>query len=76
MKNFERPKVSSENNGYFFWTNNGCKLFVYHLQPSENYHSTIFVISGITGINHHAEKDVIEQLADNAINNWIDEQNR
>ena len=62
MKNFERPDVSSVNDGYFFLTNNGCKLYVYDYQPIENYHSTIFVISGITGINHHAEKDVIEEL--------------
>ena len=40
-------------------------MFVYDLQPIENYHSTIFVISGITGINHHSEKDVIEQLSNN-----------
>ncbi len=63
MKNLERPDVSSVNDGYFFLTNNGCKLYVYDHQPIENYLSTIFVISGITGINHHAEKDVIEQLS-------------
>ena len=63
MKNSERPKVSYETDGYFFRTNNGCKLYVYDYQPIENYHSTIFVISGITGINHHAEKDVIEELS-------------
>jgi len=65
MKNLERPKVSSENEGYFFMTKNGCQLFIYDYQPIENYNTTIFIISGITGINHNIEKDIIEQLSNN-----------
>jgi alpha-beta hydrolase superfamily lysophospholipase len=61
----ERPKVPSENEGRFFTTKNGCKLFVYDYLPSANYNKIIFVISGITGINHHAEMDIIEQLSNN-----------
>lgn len=62
LKNPERPNVSSVNKGCFFTTENGCKLFIYNYLPAENYHTTIFIISGITGINHLAEMDIIEQL--------------
>jgi alpha-beta hydrolase superfamily lysophospholipase len=62
MKNLERPKVSSADKGHFFTTKNGCQLYMYVYQPIGNYQVTIFIISGITGINHNAEKDMIEQL--------------
>jgi alpha-beta hydrolase superfamily lysophospholipase len=65
IKNLERPKVSSVNEGYFFTTKTGCQLFIYDYQPIENYNVTIFIISGITGINHNAEKGIIEQLSNN-----------
>ena len=65
MKNSERPIASSDNEGCFFVTKNGCKLFIYDYQPIENYNATLFLISGITGINHIAEKDIIEQLGNN-----------
>jgi alpha-beta hydrolase superfamily lysophospholipase len=65
MKNSERPKVSSEDKGYFFMTKNGCQLFIYDFQPIENYSKTLFIISGVTGINHNIEKDIIEQLSNN-----------
>jgi len=48
---------------HFIKTSNGGNLYVYDLKPSENYCSTIFLVSGITGINHHAEKEIIEQLS-------------
>ena len=65
MKHSEIPEVSFADDGRFFTTKNGCKLFIFDYQPIENYYTTIFFISGITGINHHNEKDVIEQLSDN-----------
>jgi alpha-beta hydrolase superfamily lysophospholipase len=65
MKNLERPKVSSPDGGYFFQTKNGCQLFIYDYQPSINYNATLFIISGITGINHHSERDIIELLSNN-----------
>ncbi|MEI6091843.1 MAG: alpha/beta fold hydrolase [bacterium] len=63
MKNLDKPKAPYDNEGYFFTTKTGCKLFVYDFQPIENYNKTIFIIAGITGINHNAEKDIIEQLS-------------
>lgn len=62
MKNNERPTVANNSAGYYFTTKNGCNLFVYDYQPVNKYNCTIFIISGITGINHHAEKDLIEIL--------------
>jgi len=65
MKDFDSSISPAGNEGYFFRTSNGCKLFIYDYKPLENYHLTIFLISGITGINHNVEKDIIEQLSNN-----------
>lgn len=62
MKNVERPGVSPLNEGYFFKVKEGLQLFVYEYLSVENYNSTIFIISGITGINHHRERDLLELL--------------
>lgn len=62
MKDPEGPGIPFENEGYFFTSGDGCKLFVYDYQPVENYKSTIYIISGITGINHRAEKEIIRLL--------------
>lgn len=63
MKNFDKPEISDKNEGSFFKTKKGYQLFIYDFRPIENYKSTIFIISGITGINHNSEKDIIEQLS-------------
>ncbi|HRZ78638.1 MAG TPA: alpha/beta fold hydrolase [bacterium] len=47
----------------FIKTSNGGNLYVYDFKPSDDYCSTVFLLSGITGINHHAEKEIIEQLS-------------
>lgn len=63
MKNIQRPIPVSDNEGYFHKTNDGTKIFIYNFKPNEDYNSTIFIISGITGINHNTEFDIIEQLS-------------
>lgn len=63
MNNLAKPKVTTADEGNFFRPKSGCQLFIYDYQPIENYNSTIFIISGITGINHNSEKDIIEQLS-------------
>ncbi|NTW32553.1 MAG: alpha/beta hydrolase [Bacteroidetes bacterium] len=65
MKNFTKPELIDKNEGYFFKVKDGLRLFIYDYRPKENYNSTIFIISGITGINHNNEKDIIELLSDN-----------
>lgn len=63
MKNPIRPILIDNDEGYFFEVKDKHKLFIYDYQPNESYNSTIFIISGITGIDHNAEKDIIEQLS-------------
>lgn len=65
MKNPVTPSVPSGYEGSFYTTKNGCRLFLYDYKPHEKYISTIFIISGITGINHLKEKDLIDLLSYN-----------
>ncbi len=63
MKNFDKPELFDKNEGSFFKVRDGFQIFIYDYRPIENYNSTIFIISGITGINHNSEKDIIELLS-------------
>lgn len=65
MKNYEQPAVPAAEEGRFFRTTSGCRLYIYEYQPTEQYSKSIFLISGITGINHHAEQAIITQLSNN-----------
>jgi alpha-beta hydrolase superfamily lysophospholipase len=65
MKNPERPIPKDNEKGFFITVKDGTKIFVYEYVPKNEYTSTIFIISGITGINHKSEKDVIERLSNN-----------
>jgi alpha-beta hydrolase superfamily lysophospholipase len=58
-------KVAEKNSNLFFKTSDGIKLFIYDFIPVENYNAAVFIISGITGINPHTEKDIIELLSNN-----------
>jgi alpha-beta hydrolase superfamily lysophospholipase len=64
MKNSDKPVVLNEKGGYFFELKNKLRLFIYDYQPTEKYYFTLFIVSGITGINHNNEVDIIEQLSD------------
>ncbi|MFN8256485.1 MAG: alpha/beta fold hydrolase [Bacteroidales bacterium] len=63
MKNPSRPEIADKEPGIFITVRDGLKIFVYEYVPVTDYSCTVFIISGITGINHHAEKEVIELLA-------------
>ncbi len=63
MKNPARPQIPEHSEGYFFRAADGCNLFVYEYMPHQAYEATVFILSGITGINHHREKDLIAQLS-------------
>src|SRR3970040_2255568 len=65
MKNIDKPVLVDRSEGYFLKVKDGIQLFIYDYRPIENYNSTIFIISGITGINHNSEKDIIELLSNN-----------
>jgi alpha-beta hydrolase superfamily lysophospholipase len=64
MKNFDRPVPRADEEGTYITVRDGTKLFVHHHLPNEESSSTIYILSGITGINHNAEKEVIDALAD------------
>ena len=64
-ENPEKPKIVDKNEGHFFKVRDGLQLFIYDYKPNENYKSTIFIISGITGINHNNEKNIIDLIANN-----------
>lgn len=64
MKNFDRPLPVNESEGIFHATSDGTKIFVHTRLPEGNVSATIYVLSGITGINHNSEKDIIESLGD------------
>jgi alpha-beta hydrolase superfamily lysophospholipase len=65
MKNSTMQEIVNKRKGIFFRVKDGHQLFMYDSQPAGHYDATIFIISGITGINHHKEKDIIELLANN-----------
>ncbi|MCK9423227.1 MAG: lysophospholipase [Bacteroidales bacterium] len=65
MKNSDKPQIIDKNEGLFFKVRDGYQLFIYNYRPVENYSSTIFIILGITGINHNSEKDIIDLLSYN-----------
>ncbi len=62
MKNFDRPLPINECEGIFHIAGDGTKIFVYTRLPENEILASIYVLSGITGINHHREKDLIESL--------------
>jgi alpha-beta hydrolase superfamily lysophospholipase len=63
MKN--TPVMKDKNEGIFFTVKDGHRLFIYDYYPIHHYRSTIFIIAGITGINHNREKDIIDLLSNN-----------
>jgi alpha-beta hydrolase superfamily lysophospholipase len=65
MKNFDRPVSEYNAKGSFITVGDGTKIFVYEYVPISDFKNTIYIISGITGINHHSEKDIIELLSNN-----------
>jgi alpha-beta hydrolase superfamily lysophospholipase len=64
-KNQGKMKVAEKNSTCFFKTKDSLKLFIYDFIPDDAYTATIFMIAGITGINHHSEKESIELLSNN-----------
>jgi alpha-beta hydrolase superfamily lysophospholipase len=65
VKNLAKPVIDIKSEGTFYKVRDGSKLFVYDYRPVKNYNAVIFIVSGITGINHKKEKDIIELLSNN-----------
>jgi acylglycerol lipase len=65
MKNTDRPIPTDNESGSFITVKDGLKIFVYTYYPITEFKITIYIISGITGINHNSEKEIIELLSNN-----------
>ena len=63
MKNPDRPITAENEESNFITVQDGLKIFVYEYVPVSDFKNTIYIISGITGINHKSEKDIIELLS-------------
>ena len=53
----EKPVVATDDTGYFIKTKEGGHLYVFDYKPGNDYSVTVFIISGITGINHNNENE-------------------
>jgi alpha-beta hydrolase superfamily lysophospholipase len=65
MKNPDRTIPADNEPGTFITMRDGIKIFVYEFVPVSDFKNTIYIISGITGINHKSEKDIIQLLSNN-----------
>ncbi|TAL63738.1 MAG: alpha/beta fold hydrolase [Bacteroidetes bacterium] len=65
MKNSDRPIPKDNEKGAFITVRDGIKIFVYEYVPGSDFKNTIYIVSGITGINHNSEKEIIEILSNN-----------
>jgi alpha-beta hydrolase superfamily lysophospholipase len=65
MKNLDRPIPDKNETGSFVIVRDRIKIFVYEYVPASDFKNTIYIISGITGINHKSEKNLIELLSYN-----------
>jgi len=63
MKNPDRQSPASEAEGYFLTVRDGVKIFVSEHLPADGSKNTIYIFSGITGVNHNNEKDLIGLLS-------------
>jgi pimeloyl-ACP methyl ester carboxylesterase len=65
MKNPDRPIPAENEESNFITVQDGLKIFVYEYVPVSDVKNTIYIITGITGINHKSEKVIIELLSNN-----------
>jgi len=65
VKNPGRPIPEEYEEGSFITVRDGIKIFVYEFVPGIEFKNTIYIVSGITGINHRSEKKIIEGLSNN-----------
>jgi alpha-beta hydrolase superfamily lysophospholipase len=65
MNNPVRLFPPETEEGSFIKVKDGTYIFKYEYLPECDYKSTIYIISGITGINHKSERDLIGRLGNN-----------
>jgi pimeloyl-ACP methyl ester carboxylesterase len=62
MENNARSEPVSGEGGYFIKVRDGKKIYVWENNPVGDPLKTVYLISGITGINHRSEDDIIDIL--------------
>lgn len=65
VENSVRPTPVNEKGAFFFTAGDGSEIFIREYIPAVNPAKTIYIISGITGINHKGEKEIIDILSNN-----------
>ena len=65
MENPDRPILKDSEEGSFITVRDGTNIFFFEFVSISGFKNTIYIISGITGINHKSEKDIIEKLSNN-----------
>jgi alpha-beta hydrolase superfamily lysophospholipase len=55
--------VPEDEDGAYFRTTDGTRLYVYQTALPEQSDVSIYVISGITGINHKRDRDLVDALS-------------
>jgi len=65
MKNLKRPDVPKDDNGVFISVKDKTTIYKYVFNPTIKPRKTIYLLSGITGINHHNERNIIKLLSGN-----------
>ena len=63
MKNPEIQNPEESYEGNFYIVKDGTKIFVYEYVPKDDFTNTIYIVSGITGINHFSENELIQILS-------------
>lgn len=63
VENSVRPAPVNEKGGYFFTARDGSKIFIREYIPVVNPANTVYIMSGITGINHKSEEEIIDILS-------------
>ena len=66
LENSARPSPVYDMGGYFFTARDGSKIYIREYIPAVNPANTIYIMAGITGINHKSEEDIIDILSHNA----------
>jgi len=65
VENYVRPAQVNEKGGYFFTARDGSKIFIREYIPGIKPAITVYIMSGITGINQKSEEDIIDILSHN-----------
>ena len=59
MKNPDRQIPEENETGTFVTVRDGTEIFAYEYVPSSEFKNTIYIVSGITGINHKMKKTLL-----------------